>query len=487
MCSGATQEQETQAPRYRDRAQERRQGTAAEYADSERILATVSTENTKYLGGDMEHTHLVKGLDVALLSKVREELTKSTQQLRSELQQLGGSSGSGGAAAQSTAASAAHAQPQAGLQLRTSIAREVHKVLFQGQLERTVPVETFLPGRRTYEFDLSMPTAPDQPTVLMRTKDDCPAPEHLESAALEAPLMEALRKVLSLTSKGLRKKRARAADAAPAASNAAATGAAASSAAAGAPAASVAGPSIWSTRASADDDDIFADVGAYDPAAAIETKPAAAAALAPAPAAAAAAAAPVTYFDAGVDQAEEGAQPSEADIKSSVAQQVRQLARISERQVREGRLQQSAEDAAAERERREREERRQRMVQEMHGFSEYDMELGGGDGGSMSIKELMAQVCSARGECGAMPHIRCCTQHKAADALEKRQKQQQKRQQHRKNQKLETDLKKVQQVGGRCLRAFASQPWRDSVARVQLMEQKAKEKRGGASAPAEGD
>jgi len=28
-------------------------------------------ENSKYLGGDMEHTHLVKGLDFALLNKVR--------------------------------------------------------------------------------------------------------------------------------------------------------------------------------------------------------------------------------------------------------------------------------------------------------------------------------------------------------------------------------------------------------------------------------
>ena len=28
-------------------------------------------QESKYLGGDMEHTHLVKGLDYALLEKVR--------------------------------------------------------------------------------------------------------------------------------------------------------------------------------------------------------------------------------------------------------------------------------------------------------------------------------------------------------------------------------------------------------------------------------
>ena len=31
---------------------------------------TMSVEETKYLGGDLEHTHLVKGLDYALLQKV---------------------------------------------------------------------------------------------------------------------------------------------------------------------------------------------------------------------------------------------------------------------------------------------------------------------------------------------------------------------------------------------------------------------------------
>lgn len=36
-------------------------------------MATMDAETTKYLGGDVEHTHLVKGLDYALLVKIREE------------------------------------------------------------------------------------------------------------------------------------------------------------------------------------------------------------------------------------------------------------------------------------------------------------------------------------------------------------------------------------------------------------------------------
>ena len=34
-------------------------------------LRGVSYEDSKYLGGDVAHTHLVKGLDFALLQKVR--------------------------------------------------------------------------------------------------------------------------------------------------------------------------------------------------------------------------------------------------------------------------------------------------------------------------------------------------------------------------------------------------------------------------------
>ena len=34
-------------------------------------LDNISIEESKFLGGDLEHTHLVKGLDFALLQKVR--------------------------------------------------------------------------------------------------------------------------------------------------------------------------------------------------------------------------------------------------------------------------------------------------------------------------------------------------------------------------------------------------------------------------------
>ncbi|CAN0901205.1 Suppressor of mec-8 and unc-52 protein homolog 2 [Linum grandiflorum] len=85
--------EEPETPRYRDRAKERREDQNPDYEATELgsfhavappgavdIRAAeaqkISIEKSKYLGGDVEHTHLVKGLDYALLNKVRSEIGK---------------------------------------------------------------------------------------------------------------------------------------------------------------------------------------------------------------------------------------------------------------------------------------------------------------------------------------------------------------------------------------------------------------------------
>ncbi len=95
--------EEERAKKYRDRARERREITANE-EQFDMNLTTNTTqqaastgnyksvapdakgnfdaaerrkqliEESKFLGGDLEHTHLVKGLDYALLQKVRAEI-----------------------------------------------------------------------------------------------------------------------------------------------------------------------------------------------------------------------------------------------------------------------------------------------------------------------------------------------------------------------------------------------------------------------------
>lgn len=65
---------------YRDRANERRKEEQIQHPPQEQqstekfdFTSALSVEQSKFLGGDIEHTHLVKGLDFALLARIREE------------------------------------------------------------------------------------------------------------------------------------------------------------------------------------------------------------------------------------------------------------------------------------------------------------------------------------------------------------------------------------------------------------------------------
>ncbi len=76
------QEEQQDVVKYRDRAEERRKGKDSEFQYTEEELKkfqSLSYEQSKFLGGDMEHTHLVKGLDFALLAKKREELAAAEE------------------------------------------------------------------------------------------------------------------------------------------------------------------------------------------------------------------------------------------------------------------------------------------------------------------------------------------------------------------------------------------------------------------------
>eukprot|EP00928_Gymnodinium_smaydae_P037140 TRINITY_DN25825_c0_g1_i1.p1 TRINITY_DN25825_c0_g1~~TRINITY_DN25825_c0_g1_i1.p1 ORF type:complete len:586 (+),score=154.07 TRINITY_DN25825_c0_g1_i1:172-1929(+) len=168
-------------PEYRDRAAERREGKneyesiAAEFEHQE----TVSVEQSKYLGGDLDHTHLVKGLDFALLAKMRTELNK--QQRKDELQEQ-----------------RLQKKTKKERNFTTGLAKNVwravvdtlhpHHKTFQdrlkgmakalslGQRIRNAP-SIFLPGRMEYEFDVDpdAQSTADIPRIIYMSKDDAPS------------------------------------------------------------------------------------------------------------------------------------------------------------------------------------------------------------------------------------------------------------------------------------------------------------------------
>ncbi|CAI7929172.1 unnamed protein product [Closterium sp. NIES-54] len=162
----------------------------------------LAIEKSKFLGGDVEHTHLVKGLDYALLNKVRSEMKGRPGERGGE---AGGAGEEGGeedeeeGAAAAAAAAAGKARSRKAQEkvptFRSALARSVFE-----QIVRPVPPkpnEFFLPGRTSFVFDMDDEFRNEIPTTVHRSKADCPAPQDLVSAAQDAPVLDRVTHVIS--------------------------------------------------------------------------------------------------------------------------------------------------------------------------------------------------------------------------------------------------------------------------------------------------
>ncbi|WPT18327.1 Protein Red [Picochlorum sp. SENEW3] len=169
-----TQEEEVTEPTdvstYRDRAEERRRGVIDGGTShlSDRDVATLSIEESKYFGGDEEHTHLVRGLDYALLSKVRaereqrqreERRIKIEDELMKQVPPMPRKS--------TWEESVSHGH--------SALGRAILQAL--GQITRDrggSTVDTFLPRRTGFAFSMSPTDKFEMPTVRMRALEDAP-------------------------------------------------------------------------------------------------------------------------------------------------------------------------------------------------------------------------------------------------------------------------------------------------------------------------
>ncbi|KAK4478992.1 hypothetical protein RD792_014500, partial [Penstemon davidsonii] len=168
--------EEPELPKYRDRAKERREDQNPDYEINEitafhavappgtaDILSAeahkLSIEKSKYLGGDVEHTHLVKGLDYALLNKVRSEIDKKPD----------------GEEDDGKLKITKDDQPVA---FRSASAKSVYQWIVKPQTV-TKTNEMFLPGRMAFIFNMESGFSHDIPTTVYRSKADCPIPEYL--------------------------------------------------------------------------------------------------------------------------------------------------------------------------------------------------------------------------------------------------------------------------------------------------------------------
>ncbi|KAF3970974.1 hypothetical protein CMV_005380 [Castanea mollissima] len=188
-------QEEADGPKYRDRAKERREDQNPDYEATELgsfhavappgtvdIRAAdahkLSIEKSKYLGGDVEHTHLVKGLDYALLNKVRSEIDKKPD---------------GGDDIDGKSRSSKEDQH---MSIRTPTAKSVYKWIVKPQTINKSN-EMFLPGRMAFIFNMEGGYSNEIPTTLHRSKADCPVPEEMVTVSVDGSVLDRIAKIMS--------------------------------------------------------------------------------------------------------------------------------------------------------------------------------------------------------------------------------------------------------------------------------------------------
>uniref|UniRef100_A0A7I4BV17 RED-like N-terminal domain-containing protein n=1 Tax=Physcomitrium patens TaxID=3218 RepID=A0A7I4BV17_PHYPA len=182
-------------PRYRDRAKERREDINPDYDHTSAELGSlhalgppgtadmrltdahrISIENSKFLGGDVEHTHLVKGLDFALLHKVRSEIDKEPEN--------------------EDPASQRQQKEDQTMAFRTATAKMVYQWICKPQTVSKVN-SMFLPGRTAFVFDMDGEFAHDIPTTVHRSKADCPPPQETVTVGVDGTVLERIAKIMT--------------------------------------------------------------------------------------------------------------------------------------------------------------------------------------------------------------------------------------------------------------------------------------------------
>ncbi|KAE9608192.1 hypothetical protein Lal_00003429 [Lupinus albus] len=187
-------QEEPDEPKYRDRAKERREDQNPDYEQTELGFHAVappgnvdlrssdaqklSIEKSKYLGGDVEHTHLVKGLDYALLNKVRSEIVKKPE------------------AGDDVDGKSRASKEDQQVSIRTATAKSVYQWIVKPHTIIKTN-EMFLPGRMTFIYNMEGGYHHDIPTTLHRSKADCPVPEEMVTVNVDGSVLDRIAKIMS--------------------------------------------------------------------------------------------------------------------------------------------------------------------------------------------------------------------------------------------------------------------------------------------------
>eukprot|EP00916_Digyalum_oweni_P011607 GHVL01019347.1.p1 GENE.GHVL01019347.1~~GHVL01019347.1.p1 ORF type:complete len:514 (+),score=134.66 GHVL01019347.1:280-1821(+) len=164
---------------YRNRAADRRaeKGEYSLIAQEWKGYSSVSVEQSKYMGGDLEHTHLVKGLDEQLLEKVKSEILSRDREEALKMAELAKTKSPDAPSFTSILGKKIFKIACAGIHPQNLTfnqkLQKIQQAIYQGKIFKGNS-EMFLPGRTNYVYDL---VRLEMPKVLNRSKDDCPKPK----------------------------------------------------------------------------------------------------------------------------------------------------------------------------------------------------------------------------------------------------------------------------------------------------------------------
>lgn len=216
------------AEKYRDRARERRDGANPDY-QSEDPLNTASAyravapdlksgmdaaerrrqmiQESKFLGGDMEHTHLVKGLDYALLQKVRSEIKTKEYEQEIQMEELAKNVDEEvEALVQEKESKKVSEKEEDEMKFETKLGRNIHRSIAMLKSRHVERNELFVPGRMAYVIDLEEDAETDIPTTLIRSKVDTPALDSTPTLTTNDIVINKLAQILTYLRQGNRHK-----------------------------------------------------------------------------------------------------------------------------------------------------------------------------------------------------------------------------------------------------------------------------------------
>lgn len=183
--------------KYRDRAKERREGGNNDQSFDPRSSTSgyraVAPDNlmdanerrrkmiqeSKFLGGDLLHTHLVKGLDYALLNKVRMEITHQEKIQEAEMEKIVEEQ-----EVEKQIAEAEKNETDEMNQINTIMGKNIQRLITLQKSKTIERNEMFMPGRMAYMIDLEDENQDtDIPTTIIRSKSEYTAASEMNAAS----------------------------------------------------------------------------------------------------------------------------------------------------------------------------------------------------------------------------------------------------------------------------------------------------------------